>query len=114
MLHNLQVMAGGLASSVVSHLQIWEGWAVLIATLLLAWRGAAWWVPIAVAFIINPEPYGFVAGLIHGRHESLYPAAIFTLSQLVLAFAGFLVGRMLNGGLPRTGWSRGIKARRRS
>lgn len=94
-MHNLQVMIVAVASGVVTHLSLWEGWAVLFATVLLVWQGAVWWIPIASALIINPEPYTLVAGIVHGRHTSLYTAILFTLCQLVLAFGGFAAARLV-------------------
>lgn len=94
MIHNFQVMASALVGAVVAHLSLWEGWAALIAAALIGWRAGAWWMPVAVALIINPEPYGVIADLIHGRHPNLYAGALFTGSQLILAYAGFLIGRL--------------------
>lgn len=94
MMHNFQIMAGTLGNGVIEHLSLWEGWAVLIAAALFGWRTAPWWMPIVVALIINPTPYGVVADVVHGRHPNPYTAAIFTVCQLVLAYAGFLIGRL--------------------
>ena len=94
-MHNLQVIVSAIANGVVEHLSLWEGWAVLIACALFGLRAAPWWTAMIVALIINPEPYGLVANLIHGRHVSIYGAAMFTLCQVVLAFAGWLLGRLV-------------------
>lgn len=95
MLHNFEVMASALASGVVAHLSLWEGWAVVIAAALLVWQGAAWWIPIVAAVVINPEPFGLLTGLLHSRHVSLYAALVFTLCQIVLAFGGFGAARLV-------------------
>ena len=94
MLHNIGGMAGSLASGVVAHLTLWEGWAVLIAAALLVRQSAAWWLPLVAAVVINPEPFGLITGLIHSRHVSLYAALTFTLCQIVLAFGGFGMARL--------------------
>jgi hypothetical protein len=93
--HNLGGMAGALAHGVVAHLSVWEGWAVLLAAALLVWQSAAWWAPIVAALVINPEPFGLVSGLVHSRHVSLTAALMFTLCQVVLAFAGFGAARFI-------------------
>ena len=95
MLHNFEVMASALAGGVVAHLSLWEGWAVMIAAGLLVWQGAAWWIPLVAALVINPEPFGLLAGLMHSRHVSLYTAIVFTLCQAVLAFGGFAAARLV-------------------
>lgn len=95
MLHNIEVMVGALAAGVVGHLSLWEGWAVVVAAVLLVWQGAAWWIPIVAALVINPEPFGLLAGLIHSRHVSLSTALVFTLCQVVLAFGGFAAARLV-------------------
>ena len=87
-------MAGSLAHGVVAHLALWEGWAVVIAAALLVRQSAAWWLPIVAALVVNPEPFGLVTGLVHGRHVSLATAVMFTLCQIVLAFGGFALARL--------------------
>ena len=94
MLHNLAGLSGTLAHGIVAHLALWEGWAVMIAAALLVRQSAAWWLPVVAALVVNPEPFGLVTGLVHGRHVSLTAALIFTLCQIALAFGGFALARL--------------------
>ena len=52
-------------------------------------------MPVIVALIINPMPYGLVAAAVHGRAVNLNAVAVFTMVQLIIAFAGFAAGRLL-------------------
>ena len=95
MIHNLQVMLQSLFGGLSSHLAEWDGWAVLIAAALFGLRRAPLWIPLVVAVIINPMPFAIVSNLIHGRQVGVEPAALFTLVQIVLAYCGYLLGRVV-------------------
>jgi hypothetical protein len=94
-MHSLQGLLSTLASGVTGHLSQWIGWAVLIAAGLFGFQGASPWMPLLVALIINPMPYGLVAGLLHGHGAGLDGAGTYTLVQILIAFAGYAVGRLV-------------------
>lgn len=95
MIHTLQGLLSTLANGFAAHLDQWDGWAVLIAAALFGFRGGTWWMPVLVAAIVNPAPYGLVSAVAHSRAVSLNGAAVFTVVQLLIACAGFLVGRLV-------------------
>ena len=95
MIHTLQGLLSTLTNGFTAHLDQWDGWAALIAAALFGFRGGTLWMPVLVAVIINPMPYGLVAALVHGRAANLNAVAVFTVIQLIIAFAGFAVGRLL-------------------
>lgn len=95
MIHTLQGLLSTLLNGFTGHLEQWDGWAALIAAALFGFRGGTIWMPVIVALIINPAPYGLVANLVHGRPVNLNAVALFTVIQLIIAFVGFLAGRLL-------------------
>jgi hypothetical protein len=94
MIHTLQALLSNLVGGLSAHLGQWDGWAALIAAGLFGFRGGSLWMPLVVAIIINPMLYGIAAGLVHGRLPSLNTVALFTLVQILLAYAGFAIGRL--------------------
>ncbi|MDX7953351.1 hypothetical protein P7D22_19485 [Lichenihabitans sp. Uapishka_5] len=95
MLHTLQGLVSTLLNGFTAHLEQWDGWAALIAAALFGFRGGTFWMPVLVAVIINPTPYGLVANLIHGRATNLNAVVLFTTIQIIIAFVGFGAGRLL-------------------
>lgn len=95
MIHTLQGLLSTLLSGFTGHLDQWDGWAALVAAALFGFRSGSFWMPVLVAVIINPAPYGLVANIIHGRSVNLNAVALFTLIQLIIAFVGFGAGRLL-------------------
>lgn len=95
MIHTLQGLLSTLVNGIVAHLDQWDGWAALIAAALFGFRGGTLWMPVVVALVINPTPYGLVAAMVHGRGVNLNGVAVFTVIQLLIAFAGFAAGRLL-------------------
>ena len=96
MIHNLQIMLETLTGGVVAHMSQWDGWAVLIAAALFGYRGAAIWMPIVVALIIDPLLYNSVAGLFHGRHIALSTVGVFTAFQIGVAYVAYFAGRLVS------------------
>ena len=95
MIHTFQTMLTGLVGSLLAHMDQWDGWAVLVATAVYGYRRAPLWLPLVVALIINPMPYGFIAGVAHGHLININAAALFTLDQIIVAYAGYLLGRLI-------------------
>lgn len=95
MIHTLQGLLSTLVNGFTAHLEQWDGWAALIAAALFGFRGGSFWMPVVVAVIINPAPYGLVASLVHGRSVNLNTAVVFTVVQIIIAFVGFVGGRLL-------------------
>ncbi len=95
MIHTVQTLLASVISGLSVHMDQWDGWAVLIAAAIFGYRRDRIWVPLIVGLIINPMPYALIAGLVHGRHVSLSATVTFTIIQLVLAYAGYLVGRLV-------------------
>ncbi len=95
MIHTLQSLLSTLLNGFTGHLEQWDGWAALIAAALFGYRGGTFWMPVLVALIVNPMPYGLVSGLIHAHAVNLNAAAVFTVVQLIIALVGFALGRLL-------------------
>jgi hypothetical protein len=93
-IHTLQGLLSTLVAGFTSHLEQWIGWATLIAAGLFGFRGGSPWMPLLVAVIINPEPYGLVYGVLHGHGVSLNGPATYTAVQIVIAYAGYALGRV--------------------
>ena len=93
-MHSLQGLPATLLAGLTGHLEQWVGWAALIAAGLFGFRGATPWMPLLVAVIINPMPYGLVAGMLHGHGGSPDGAAAYTAVQILIAYAGYAIGRL--------------------
>ncbi|MCW6509464.1 hypothetical protein [Lichenifustis flavocetrariae] len=95
MIHNLQALLATIYGSVAAHLDRWDGWAVVIASLLFGLQRAPLWMPVVVALVIDPLLYGWVAGLLHGRIGGVEGLGLFTLTQIVVGYGGYAVGRLI-------------------
>lgn len=94
MIHTAQTTLTALFGGLMAHMEQWDGWAASIAAALFGYRRGVLWMPLLVAVIINPTPYALVADVFHGRHVGIHAAASFTLDQIVVAYAGYAIGRI--------------------
>lgn len=95
MVHTAQALLSTITAGVMAHLDQWIGWATLIAAGLFGFRAASPWMPLLVAVIINPTVFGLVGSIVHGHGASLDGVATYTTVQLLIAYAGYLVGRLI-------------------
>ena len=95
MIHTLQSALTHALSGLVAHMSHWDGWAVLIASMLFGFRAEPLWMPAAMALIINPTLYGLISGLIRRPSIGLDGVLSLTLYQVIVAYLGYFAGRLV-------------------